>query len=397
MSKAFAFISEQLEKQQQNDLWRVRKVIDSSESSIESARYVYHQNERFLNFCSNDYLALAGNQQVKQAAIKSINKHGLGSTGSSLISGYSSAHYQLEQQLCEWLGFEACLLFNSGFGANSALLHALMDDKKRFIVQDKLCHASLISAGMQVSAKMTRFIHNDVNSLNKRLAKCEGDTLVVTEGVFSMDGDTAPLKDISQICSEHNAWLMVDDAHGVGVTGKQGRGTVADVDANIRPDIHMVTFGKAIGTSGAAIGGSKALIDYLTQFCKHYIYSTAMPAPIAAATSESIKLIRGIQGDERREKLSALIAHFNARKARCNRLQNEFTTALSTSAIQPILIGDAASTMKLSQQLKAHGLWVNGIRPPTVPPNTSRLRVTLNSAHEFEDIDRLFDLLESFL
>ena len=393
----FAFIGQQLEKQQQNDLWRVRKVIDSSPNAIESARYVYHQNTRFLNFCSNDYLAFAGNQQIKQAAIKSIDKYGLGSTGSSLISGYTSAHYELEQQLCDWLGFEACLLFNSGFGANSALLHALMDDKNRFIVQDKLCHASLISAGMQVAAKMTRFIHNDVNSLSRRLSKCNGDTLVVTEGVFSMDGDRAPLKDISQICVDSNAWLMVDDAHGVGVTGEQGKGTLADVGANIRPDIHMVTFGKAIGTGGAAIGGSRELVEYLTQFCKHYIYSTAMPATLAAATSESIDLIRTDQGDEKREKLSALIAHFNARKANCSWLKDEFKTAYSTSAIQPILIGDAASTMKLSQQLKAHGLWVNGIRPPTVPPNTSRLRVTLNSAHEFEDIDRLFDLLESFL
>lgn len=397
MVKAFRFIDEQLDKQRHNGLWRERKVLDGNRHSNQSARYIYHQQLRYINFCSNDYLDLAGNSDIKQAAVNALNQYGVGSTGSSLISGYSRAHQQLEQQLCQWLGFEACLLFNSGFGANSALLHALMDENHRYLVQDKLCHASLISAGMQVKAKMTRFIHNDVNSLQQRLSKCHGDTLVVTEGVFSMDGDSAPIEQIDDICQQHTAWLMIDDAHGIGVTGKQGQGSLGSIESKVKADVHMATFGKAIGTSGAVIGGSVELIEYLTQFCKHYIYSTAMPAAIAAATSKSIELIQGAQGDDKRAKLAALIAHFNRRKQSAGFAKNDKTTQISHCAIQPIIIGDANTTMQVSQSLKAQGIWVNGIRPPTVPPNTSRLRVTLNSAHEPEDIDRFFDLLESFL
>ena len=379
---AFDFIGAQLAQQQAKDLWRERQVL-----APDSARFVIHQGQKYLNFCSNDYLAMAADPQVIAATQQALEQYGVGSGGSSLISGYSAAHQQLEQQLCQWLGFEGCLLFNSGFAANSAVIHSLIDENNRFIVQDKLSHASLISSGMQVKGQMKRFIHNDTTSLQQRLNGCDGDTLVVSEGVFSMDGDCAPISDIARLAKNHGAWLMIDDAHGIGVYGQQGQGTVEPQDV----DIHMVTFGKAIGTSGAAIGGSRELIEYLIQKCKHYIYSTAMPAALAVATSKSIELIQSDTGQQKREKLTDLIAYFKQRAKEIG-LTNQ-----SNSAIQPLIIGSEQQALLLSKQLKNKGIWLNAIRPPTVPPNTSRLRVTLNSAHKKQDIDSLFDTLESLI
>lgn len=380
---SFEFILEHNNQQRHQYLWRHRKVVSS-----ENCRYLIHDNQRYLNFSSNDYLAMASEPQVAQVTKEAIDRYGVSSRGSALICGYSPAHAQLERQLCSWLGFEACLLFNSGFAANSALLHCLMADKQRFILADKLVHASLISAGTQVQANMKRFLHNDINSLQSRLDQCSGDTLVISEGVFSMDGDTCPLPAISDISRAKSAWLMVDDAHGIGVNGEQGRGSVTDPKW---VDIHMVTFGKAIGTSGAAIGGCRALIDHMIQFCKHYTYSTSMPPAIAAATNKSINLLTTDYGDERRAKLKALIAHFT-RCAKQLGIQSN-----SDSAIQPIIIGDPEKALSISEHIKKQGIWLNAIRPPTVPHNTSRLRVTLTSAHEIADIDLLFDSLERYL
>jgi 8-amino-7-oxononanoate synthase len=378
---AFEFIDAALTKRRQNHLLRKRVCLPQGHG-----RTVTFEGKPYLNFSSNDYLGMASHPKVLKAAQVALDKYGCGSSGSPLLTGYSHAQRELEDYLCDWLGFERCLLFNSGFAANTGVLQTLLSEQN-LLIQDKLNHASLIDGGVACVAKSVRFRHNDMDSLQQRLQSAPNDTLTVTEGVFSMDGDTAKLDDIYQLTRQYESWLMIDDAHGIGVLGEQGRGTTSHY--GLPPsavDIHMATFGKAIGTTGAFVGASESLIEYLLQFCRHYIYSTAMPPAMAAATLASLTCLA--QEQWRRDKLGELTDYFKTKMEGLG-----LTPSTSNSAIIPIIIGSADKTLLLSENLKKQGIWLAAVRPPTVASNGSRLRVTLTSQHETTDIDKLFDKL----
>lgn len=326
-----------------------------------------YQGKSYLNFSSNDYLGLASDKKVTDAWCQGLQKYGNGSGASPLVTGHSSAHSELEQTLCQWLGFERAILFNSGFSANQAMLFALLD-KDDLLLQDKLNHASLIEAGMLSPAKMKRFKHNDVAHLASLV---EGNTLVVTEGVFSMDGDLAPLSEMRAITHE-KAWLAVDDAHGIGVLGKDGKGS-CDY-AGVRPELLVVTFGKAFGMSGAAIVCSREVGDYLTQFARHHVYSTAMPPAQAVALTKAATMIQ--QQSWRREKLMELSDYYHSL------LGSEQGYRATQTPIKPFILGCSDKALQVAEQLKNAGFWLTAIRPPTVANGSARLRVTLSADHD---------------
>lgn len=351
-----------------------------------AGRWLVADDRQYLNFSSNDYLGLSHHPQIIRAWQQGAEQFGVGSGGSGHVSGYSVAHQALEEELAEWLGYSRALLFISGFAANQAVIAAMMAKEDR-IVADRLSHASLLEAASLSPSQLRRFAHNDVTHLARLLASpCPGQQLVVTEGVFSMDGDSAPLAEIQQVTQQHNGWLMVDDAHGTGVIGEQGRGSCWL--QKVKPELLVVTFGKGFGVSGAAVLCSSTVADYLLQFARHLIYSTSMPPAQAQALRASLAVIRRDEGDARREKLVSLIARFRAG------VQDlPFTLADSCSAIQPLIVGDNSRALQLAEKLRQQGCWVTAIRPPTVPAGTARLRLTLTAAHEMQDIDRLLEVL----
>lgn len=370
-----------LDKRRAAQALRIRRVMEQG-----AGRWLTHDGERFCNFSSNDYLGLSQHPQVIRAWQQGAERYGVGSGGSGHVSGYTVAHQALEAELADWLGYPRALLFISGFAANQAVIAALAGEDDR-LVADKLSHASLLEAAALSPAQLRRYAHNDVQSLTGLLDKpCAGQQLVITEGVFSMDGDSAPLAEIAAAAQSASAWLLVDDAHGTGVTGPEGRGSCHA--AGIRPELLIVTFGKGFGVSGAAVLCSEALADYLVQFARHLIYSTAMPPAQAMAISASLAVIRQADGASRREKLGALIDRF---RAGAQALDVSMTA--SQSAIQPLIVGDNARALDLAARLRQAGCWVTAIRPPTVPPGTARLRLTLTANHEPQDIDRLLEAL----
>ncbi|CAM4053746.1 8-amino-7-oxononanoate synthase [Aeromonas bestiarum] len=334
----------------------------------------------YLNLSANDYLGLADHPAIKAAFKEGIDRYGTGSGASPLVTGYSRAHQQLEETLADWLGVEAVLLFNCGFSANQAVLKALLG-KDHLLWQDKLNHASLQEMGSQLPCKMKRFGHNDMAALGRQLEPNRG--LIVSEGVFSMDGDQAPWRELAALAARSGNWLMIDDAHGLGVLGSEGRGTLEA--QGVDPacvHIQMGTFGKALGVAGAFVGGSRELVDYLVNFARHYVYSTHMPAAQACAVSKSIELVRGADGA--RVRLQQLIARFRQGAAALG-----WQLGASDTPIQPLLVGESAAALQLAQRLRDSGVWVSAIRPPTVPAGTARLRITLSAAHSEQDVDRL--------
>lgn len=351
-----------------------------------AGRWLVADDRQYLNFSSNDYLGLSHHPQIIRAWQQGAEQFGIGSGGSGHVSGYSVVHQALEEELAEWLGYSRALLFISGFAANQAVIAAMMAKEDR-IAADRLSHASLLEAASLSPSQLRRFAHNDVTHLARLLASpCPGQQMVVTEGVFSMDGDSAPLAEIQQVTQQHNGWLMVDDAHGTGVIGEQGRGSCWL--QKVKPELLVVTFGKGFGVSGAAVLCSSTVADYLLQFARHLIYSTSMPPAQAQALRASLAVIRSDEGDARREKLAALITRFRAG------VQDlPFTLADSCSAIQPLIVGDNSRALQLAEKLRQQGCWVTAIRPPTVPAGTARLRLTLTAAHEMQDIDRLLEVL----
>jgi 8-amino-7-oxononanoate synthase len=351
-----------------------------------AGRWLTLEGERFCNFASNDYLGLSQHPQVIAAWQQGAAQYGVGSGGSGHVVGHTAAHHQLERELAQWLGYDRALLFISGFAANQATIAALTGKEDR-IVADKLSHASLLEAAALSPAQLRRFAHNDVDQLASLLSKpLSGQQLVVTEGIFSMDGDSAPLAAIADAAHHANAWLMVDDAHGIGVLGEQGRGSCHL--QKVKPDILVVTFGKGFGVSGAAVLCSEAVADYLVQFARHLIYSTAMPPAQAVALSAALDVIRSAEGDARRAQLAALISRF-----RDGVRGLDLAVTNSHSAIQPLIVGDNSRALRLAHTLRQQGLFATAIRPPTVPPGTARLRLTLTAAHQPEDIDRLLEAL----
>ncbi|WOP81576.1 8-amino-7-oxononanoate synthase [Citrobacter koseri] len=352
-----------------------------------AGRWLVANERQYLNFSSNDYLGLSHHPQIIRAWQQGAERFGVGSGGSGHVSGYSVAHQALEEALAGWLGYSRALLFISGFAANQAVIAALMAKDDR-IVADRLSHASLLEAANLSPATLRRFTHNDHQHLARLLdAPCGGQQLVVTEGIFSMDGDGAPLAEIHRVARQRNAWLLVDDAHGIGVTGDEGRGSCWR--QQVKPELLIVTFGKGFGVSGAAILCSESVADYLLQFARHLIYSTSMPPAQAQALSAALAVIRSPEGADRREKLAALIQRF-----RSGVKASDFTLANSHSAIQPLIVGDNARALRLADTLREQGCWVSAIRPSTVPAGTARLRLTLTQAHETQDIDRLLEVLD---
>ncbi|MDM5067778.1 8-amino-7-oxononanoate synthase [Aeromonas salmonicida] len=338
----------------------------------------------YLNFCANDYLGLADHPAIKAAFKDGIDSYGAGSGASPLVTGYSRAHQQLEETLADWLGVEAVLLFNSGFSANQAVLKALLG-KEHLLWQDRLNHASLQEMGNQLPCKMQRFGHNDMAALERLLEPNRG--LIVSEGVFSMDGDQGPWPELARLAAQSGNWLMIDDAHGLGVLGPEGRGTLAAQGvAPASVHIQMGTFGKALGVAGAFVGGSRELVDYLVNFARHYVYSTHMPAAQACAVSKSIALVRC--ADESRAHLARLITRFRQGTAALG-----WQLGASDTPIQPLLVGESSAALQLAARLRDRGVWVSAIRPPTVPAGTARLRITLSAAHSEQDVDRLLEAL----
>ncbi|EMB4312253.1 TPA: 8-amino-7-oxononanoate synthase [Klebsiella aerogenes] len=351
-----------------------------------AGRWLEREGERWLNFSSNDYLGLSQHGAIIAAWQQGAERYGVGSGGSGHVSGYSEAHRALEEELADWLGYPRALLFISGFAANQALIAALAEKDDR-IVADRLSHASLLEAASLSPAQLRRFTHNDPQQLAQLLAKpLDGQQLVVTEGIFSMDGDSAPLADIQAAARSAGALLLVDDAHGIGTIGDEGRGSCHT--QAVRPELLVVTFGKAFGVSGAAVLCSESMADYLLQFARHLIYSTAMPPAQAVALSAALRIICSDEGQQRRETLTARIRQFRAG-------MGDVSLGLtdSRSAIQPLIIGDNARALALASSLREAGCWATAIRPPTVPAGGARLRLTLTAAHQADDIARLLEVL----
>ncbi|OVZ82600.1 8-amino-7-oxononanoate synthase [Yersinia kristensenii] len=368
-----------LQQRREAAAYRTRQMNDGA-----NGRWLQTGARRYLNFSSNDYLGLSQDAGVIAAWQQGAQRYGVGSGGSGHVTGYSLPHAQLEQQLADWLGYPRALLFISGYAANQAVLAALTAADDR-ILADKLSHASLLEAAAHSAAQLRRFAHNQPDSLQKLLHKpCSGQTLVVTEGVFSMDGDSAPLAALQQQTAAAGGWLLVDDAHGIGVRGDAGRGSCQL--QGVKPALLVVTFGKAFGLSGAAVLCQEPVAEYLLQYARHLIYSTAMPPAQACALQAA--LLRIQQGDDLRQQLQQRIAQFRRGAA-----DLPLSLGASETAIQPLLVGDNQRTVALAEQLRTAGLWATAIRPPTVPPGGARLRITLSAAHQREDIDRLLEVL----
>ncbi len=376
----------QLEQRAGDGLLRQRPLLGSKQGV-----QVVINGDPILSFASNDYLGFAGDARIAKAAAVAAETHGVGGGASHLVVGHHIEHQRLEDELAAFTGRQKALVFSSGYMANLAVVSTLVGAGDG-VFEDKLNHASLIDGGLLSGARFQRYLHNDAVSLQShvdRFSKRNPDTssrkLVVTDGVFSMDGDIADLASLSTVCNTERAVLAVDDAHGLGVVGRQGRGTLDLLNmSEEHVPVLVGTFGKAFGTAGAFVAGSAAMIDYLEQFARPYIYTTSMPPMLAAATRRSLKLIQ--EADDRRERLNRNIEYF-----RDGADSLSLKLMASNTAIQPIMIGESASAMSVSSCLKEQGILVGAIRPPTVPKNTARLRITLSSEHSIEMLDRLFD------
>lgn len=345
----------------------------------------------FLSFCSNDYLGLASDPRLVSALQQGAERWGVGSGASHLISGHSGPHHELEQALATFTGRPRALLFSSGYMANMGVIQALVGRGDQ-VLQDELNHASLLDGGLLSRARFQRFRHADSADAEQRLAKIDsGLPLLVTDGVFSMDGDLAPLPELAAAAQAHRAALLVDDAHGVGVLGRDGAGIVAHygLDVNEVP-ILIGTLGKAFGTYGAFVAGSETLIEALIQFARTYIFTTALPPAIASATLASLELVRSETW--RRERLAALVQRF-----RQGAEQLGLALLPSPTPIQCVLLGDDDRVMRVGTALRERGLLVGTIRPPTVPAGTARLRITLCATHSDDDVDTLLQGLADVL
>ena len=344
------------------------------------------EGERLLAFCSNDYLGLANHPDVIAAMQQGAAKWGVGGGASHLVLGHSTPHHALEEALAEFTGRPRALLFSTGYMANLAAVTALVGQGDT-VLEDRINHASLLDAGLLSGARFSRYLHNDAVSLASRLQKATGNTLVVTDGVFSMDGDLADLPALCAAAKQKDAWVLVDDAHGFGPLGATGGGIVEHFGLGVE-DVQVLvgTLGKAFGTAGAFVAGSEELIETLIQFARPYIYTTSQPPAVACATLKSLELLR--TENWRREHLNKLIARFREGAAAIG-----LTLMDSATPIQPILIGDSARALRLSALLRARGLLVTAIRPPTVPAGSARLRVTLSAAHSEAQLELLLHAL----
>ena len=364
-----------------DNLYRQRPLLQSPQGPE-----VVVDGQPLLAFCNNDYLGLANHPEVIAAWQAGAEKWGVGGGSSHLVIGHSGPHHELELALADMTGRPRALLFSNGYMANLGAVTALVGQGDT-VLEDRLNHASLLDAGLLSGARFSRYLHNDAESLAARLQKASGDTLVVTDGVFSMDGDLADLPALAQTAKAKGAWLMIDDAHGFGPLGANGGGIVEHFSLGI-DDVPVLigTLGKAFGTAGAFVAGSEELIESMIQFSRPYIYTTSQPPGLACATLKSLELLRTEHW--RREHLARLIAQF-----RSGAEQIGLTLLDSFTPIQPILIGDAGRAMRLSQMLRDCGVLVTAIRPPTVPAGSARLRVTFSAAHTQAQVQLLLNAL----
>ena len=354
-----------------------------------------------LAFCSNDYLGLASHPQLIEALAEGARRWGAGSGASHLVSGHSQAHAELEDELARWMRPQIpaaqALVFCSGFMANLALMTAL-GDAQTTVLADKLNHASLVDGALLAKAKLQRYPHGRLDQLERLLRDCQTPIkLIVTDAVFSMDGDLADLKALLALAEAHDAWLVVDDAHGLGVLGAQGHGSLEHFGLCSERLIYMGTLGKAAGLSGAFVAAHPTVIEWLVQRARPYIYTTAMPPALAHALRASLALIEGPPGQARRERLRQRIVQLRQGLTALVGRQPAWRLAESATAIQPLIVGGNDEALRLSAALEQQGLWVPAIRPPTVPAGTARLRITLSAAHEPAQVQRLLDALAATL
>jgi 8-amino-7-oxononanoate synthase len=373
----------ELQRLRQADLYRVRRTVEGGHGVALTV-----EGRACINFCSNDYLGLAADPRLAAAARRALERSGTGSGASALVSGYNREHAALEEELADFLCRPRVLLFSSGWAANLGVLRALLrrDD---VLVADELNHASLIDGGRLSGAAYVRVPHGDLGGFGRALREARGagrQALLVTDGVFSMDGDLADLPALSNLCEAREASLMVDDAHGFGVLGGEGRGSFEQLShpaAPLPPPlVHVATLGKSLGASGAFVAGSETLIEYLIQRARSWVFSTAPPPAIAAAAREGLRILRA--EPERRAAL-----HANVRRFREGAAGLGLGLSNSETPIQPLVLGAEARALALSRYLYERGWWVAAIRPPTVPHGTARLRITLSATHSAAQIDGL--------
>jgi 8-amino-7-oxononanoate synthase len=382
MTAAFSQLPANLEAIAQQGLYRSRRVMASPQGIN-----LQIDGKKIVNFCSNDYLGMANHTSVVSAFKNAVDHYGVGSGSAHLICGHSAAHHALEEELAAFTGRDRALLFSTGYMANIGVISALLG-KGDAVFEDRLNHASLLDGGLLSGAGFKRYAHADVENLEVQLNNATGNKLIVSDGVFSMDGDFAPLKALSVAAKASDAWLMVDDAHGLGVIGEQGGGLLEYYGLNQKDvPVLMGTLGKGFGTFGAFVAGSDVLIETLIQKARTYIYTTALPAAVAEATRESLKIV--IAESWRRDKLKKLADRF-----RLGAGQLGLQLISSASPIQPIIIGDSQRAVDISNALLKAGILVSAIRPPTVPQGSARLRVTFSALHEEQHVDRLLDALD---
>jgi len=381
---SFSDISRWLDDRRRQSLQRRRRVVESAQGPT-----LQVEGRQLLNFCSNDYLGLANDPRVREAFKQGVDEWGVGAGASHLISGHTRAHHALEEALADFVGRPRALLFSSGYAANMGTINSLVSVGDH-VFEDQLNHASLLDGGWISRAEFSWFAHNDPADLQRGMAELSGTSgrrLVVSDGTFSMDGDTCDLDALIEVAAAHDGWLMIDDAHGFGVSGHQGRGLVDPLRYGT-DDVPVLvgTLGKAFGTAGAFVAGDEALIEMLIQRARNYVFSTALPSAVATATLKSLELVAEEQW--RRDHLQALVTRFRAGVA-----AHDCDLLPSDSPIQPIVVGDPNRALSLSAHLEGLGMLVTAIRPPTVPEGTSRLRITLTAAHTEAHVDRLVEAL----
>lgn len=361
---------------------RVRRTV----SQRDGARCLV-DGRSLLNFCGNDYLGLSQHFAVVGALQDAASREGAGGVGSHLVCGHHQLHDALERELADWLGAPRALLFGSGYLANLAVLQSLLGDED-VCVQDRLNHASLIDAARLSGCRLRRYPHADAEGAIRQLRSMpEGMAVLATDGVFSMDGDIAPLRELALVARVQKALLYVDDAHGIGVVGPDGRGSVAASKLGVADvPLQLATLGKALGGYGAAVLGDADLIGHMIETARTYIYTTALPPAQAAATLAAVKLARTEHW--RRNKLDELVGRFRERAQRAG-----LELMDSQTPIQPVLCGDDARALAMATSLEQSGYWVAAIRPPTVPEGRARLRVTLSALHGVADVDGLIDAM----
>jgi len=379
----FAGLQAELDERASSGLLRKLRLLESAQGA-----HIVVDGRVVLSFCSNDYLGLANHPQLVAALQQSAGKAGVGSGASHLITGHHQYHQQLEKALADFVGLPAALLFSTGYMANLGVVSALVG-RGDAIFADKLNHASLNDAAILSRAELKRYPHTDVAALEKMLKTSQTSRkLVLTDAVFSMDGDLAPVPELLALCEKYDAWLLLDDAHGFGVLGQQGRGILSYFNVASKRIIYMATLGKAVGVFGAFVAGDTVLIDYLLQQARTYIYTTASPPALSATVLVALRIIE--QDEARRDHLKQLIDYL-----RSNLLLKNWRLTDSQTAIQPLIVGSNQVALSLSEHLLTLGILVPAIRPPTVPKGSARLRISLSAAHSLDDVKRLIDALHT--